>query len=98
VATHESNTAIHSEQEGGAGLLNKVARTIGSALGAVASMTGLDSGSFPSPKLRIVRGKYQKSGKHRLPRKVKKLMRIQAAARQGEGASATSAMASAHSE
>ncbi len=95
---HESNTDTHPKEEGGAGLLTKVARTIGSALGAVASKTGLDSGSSPSPNPRIVDGKYQKSGKHRLPRKLKKLMRKQAVARQGEGVSAGSAMVSAHSE
>lgn len=98
MATHESDTDTHTKPEAGAGLLTKVARTIGSALGAVASKTGLDSGSSPSPKPRIVGGKYEKSGKHRLPRKLKKLMRKQAVARQGEGASAGSAMASAHSE
>lgn len=97
VARDESNMNIDSKHEEDAGLLKKVARTIGSALGTVAGRTGLDSGSSPSPKPRIVGGKYQKSGKHRLPRKVKKLMRKQAAAPQDQ-ASTISAMASARSE
>ncbi len=95
---HESNTNIDSKHDEGAGLLKKVARTIGGALGTVASRTGLDSGSSSSPTPRIVGGKYQKSGKHRLPRKLKKLTRKQAAARQGEEAPASSATASAHLE
>ena len=51
-------------------LLEEAARTIGAALGEVAVKTGLVARK-PASK-RVINGKFQKSGKHRLPRKLKK--------------------------
>jgi hypothetical protein len=77
VATQVSETD-HSKQRGGAGILNTVARKIGGALGTVASKVGLESDPSHITQPRIIGGKYQKSGKRRLPRKLKKLMGKQA--------------------
>ncbi len=51
-------------------LLEEAARTIGAAPGEVAVKTGLVAGQ-PAAK-RTINSKFQKSGKHRLPRKLKK--------------------------
>jgi hypothetical protein len=51
-------------------LLNEAARTIGAALGEVAVKTGL-AARRPAGE-RMVNARFQKSGKHRLPRKLKK--------------------------
>jgi hypothetical protein len=51
-------------------LLEEAARTIGAALGEVAVKTGLVARQ-PAGK-RAVNAKFQKTGKHRLPRKLKK--------------------------
>jgi hypothetical protein len=72
------STEEHDEKAGG-GILEKAATTIGSVIGAVAASTGLakhDAKAEPpksSEPPRVIKGKFQKSGKHRLPRKLKKL-------------------------
>jgi hypothetical protein len=54
-------------------LLEQAARTIGAAIGAVVVKTGL--AVQPVTGQRVINGKFQKRGKHRLPRKLKKQQR-----------------------
>jgi hypothetical protein len=54
-------------------LLEDAAKTIGAALGEVAVKTGLAVKRAPGD--RTINAKFQKSGKHRLPRKLKKQQR-----------------------
>ena len=68
--------AGHAQDDGGAtgALLKKAARAIGSAVGAAAARTGI-AHAQTTHEPRIVNGKFQKSHKHRLPRKLKKLQK-----------------------
>jgi hypothetical protein len=55
------------------GLLQKTAKTLGSALGSVAAKTGLGGHDPQQSRPGVINGKFQKRGKHRLPRRLKKL-------------------------
>ncbi len=57
--------------EGSEGLAKRVAVKVGAALGVVAATAGLAREGQKQAK-RMVDGKFQKSQKHRLPRKQKK--------------------------
>lgn len=63
------HTATHKTENGR--LLTKAARAIGSAVGIAAAKTGLaHTAATHGP--RVIDGKFQKTHKHRLPRKLKK--------------------------
>ena len=69
-------TEDKDQETTGPSLLEKAAMKIGSVIGAVAATTGLakhDAKGKLSNQPRVIKGKFQKSGKHRLPRKLKKM-------------------------
>jgi hypothetical protein len=63
-------TLAEKKSSGKPALLEEAARTIGAVLGEVAVKTGLAARHATGE--RIIGGRFQKSGKQRLPRKVKK--------------------------
>ena len=79
MATKKTQPASEAHAHHPEGTLEKAATAIGSALGTVVAKTGLGD-HHGSEKPRVVKGKFQKSGRQRLPRKLKKISRRKTAA------------------